>query len=144
MDIGGWLRSLGLERYEAAFRENEVDETVLPSTRSESSHVLPQLRAILSVLLAAFSAPEGIQIGQVAKSSRSSNEFHRLGAAQAARWTRRLESGSASAFVTHDTVSHNCLGIEADDMRHGRYRELTGGLTFGNPSSHYRELMVMT
>jgi hypothetical protein len=31
MDIGGWLRSLGLERYEAAFRENEIDETVLPN-----------------------------------------------------------------------------------------------------------------
>jgi SAM domain (Sterile alpha motif) len=29
MDVGGWLRSLGLERYEAAFRENEIDETVL-------------------------------------------------------------------------------------------------------------------
>ena len=26
-----WLRSLGLERYEAAFRDNEIDETVLPS-----------------------------------------------------------------------------------------------------------------
>jgi hypothetical protein len=31
MDLGGWLRSLGLERYEAAFREHELDETVLPS-----------------------------------------------------------------------------------------------------------------
>jgi hypothetical protein len=31
MDLGGWLRSLGLERYEAAFRENEIDETVLPN-----------------------------------------------------------------------------------------------------------------
>ena len=30
-DVGGWLRSLGLERYEAAFRENEIDETVLAS-----------------------------------------------------------------------------------------------------------------
>lgn len=30
LDLGGWLRSLGLERYEAAFRENEIDETVLP------------------------------------------------------------------------------------------------------------------
>jgi class 3 adenylate cyclase/predicted ATPase len=29
MDLGDWLRSLGLERYEAAFRENEIDETVL-------------------------------------------------------------------------------------------------------------------
>jgi hypothetical protein len=34
MDIGGWLRSLGLERYEAAFRENEIDETVLPNLTS--------------------------------------------------------------------------------------------------------------
>ncbi len=25
MDIGGWLRSLGLVEYEAAFRENKVD-----------------------------------------------------------------------------------------------------------------------
>ena len=29
MDLGGWLRSLGLEQYEAVFRENAVDETVL-------------------------------------------------------------------------------------------------------------------
>jgi class 3 adenylate cyclase len=35
MDIGGWLRSLGLERYEAAFRENEIDETVLPKLTAE-------------------------------------------------------------------------------------------------------------
>jgi hypothetical protein len=26
MDIGGWQRSLGLERYEAVFRENDVDD----------------------------------------------------------------------------------------------------------------------
>src|SRR5271165_5379048 len=30
MDLGGWLRSLGLERYEAIFRENAIDDTVLP------------------------------------------------------------------------------------------------------------------
>src|SRR6516225_6213275 len=30
MDIAGWLRGLGLERYEAAFRENEIDAEVLP------------------------------------------------------------------------------------------------------------------
>ena len=27
MDIVVWLRSLGLGKYEAAFRENEIDET---------------------------------------------------------------------------------------------------------------------
>ncbi len=29
IDIGGWLRGLGLGQYEAAFRENEIDDTVL-------------------------------------------------------------------------------------------------------------------
>jgi class 3 adenylate cyclase/predicted ATPase len=35
MDVGKWLQSLGLERYEAAFRENEIDETVLPNLTAE-------------------------------------------------------------------------------------------------------------
>ena len=35
MDLGGWLRSLGLERYEAAFRKNEINERVLPSLTQE-------------------------------------------------------------------------------------------------------------
>jgi class 3 adenylate cyclase/predicted ATPase len=35
MDVGGWLRSLGLEQYEAAFRENEIDNSVLPNLTAE-------------------------------------------------------------------------------------------------------------
>ena len=35
MDIGAWLRSLGLERYESAFRENEITEKVLPRLTAE-------------------------------------------------------------------------------------------------------------
>ena len=35
MDVGGWLRGLGLGQYEAAFRENAIDDTVLPSVTSE-------------------------------------------------------------------------------------------------------------
>jgi class 3 adenylate cyclase len=35
MDVVVWLRSLGLAKYEAAFRENEIDETVLPSLTEE-------------------------------------------------------------------------------------------------------------
>jgi hypothetical protein len=30
-----WLRSLGLGKYEAVFRENDIDETVLPSLTEE-------------------------------------------------------------------------------------------------------------
>jgi SAM domain (Sterile alpha motif) len=36
MDIVVWLRSLGLGKYEAIFRENGIDETVLPSLTHEN------------------------------------------------------------------------------------------------------------
>ena len=35
MDVSDWLRSLSLERYEATFRENEINETVLPNLTVE-------------------------------------------------------------------------------------------------------------
>jgi hypothetical protein len=35
MDIVVWLRSLDLGKYEAVFRENEIDETVLPDLTAE-------------------------------------------------------------------------------------------------------------
>ena len=36
MDVVVWLRSLGLGKYEAVFRENDIDETVLPSMTHEN------------------------------------------------------------------------------------------------------------
>ena len=36
MDVVVWLRGLGLGKYEAAFRENEIDEAVLPSLTHEN------------------------------------------------------------------------------------------------------------
>ena len=35
MDVEAWLRGLGLERYEQAFRDNEIDEKVLSSLTAE-------------------------------------------------------------------------------------------------------------
>jgi len=35
MNVGGWLRRLGLEQYETAFRENRIDDTVLPRLTAE-------------------------------------------------------------------------------------------------------------
>ena len=35
MDIAAWLRGLGLERYEIAFRENEIDWAVLPKLTAD-------------------------------------------------------------------------------------------------------------
>jgi hypothetical protein len=63
MDVGGWLRSLGLERYEAAFREHEIDRQVLPSLTQED---LKELgvgsvghRPILLEAIAALRADKG-------------------------------------------------------------------------------------
>jgi len=35
MDVVGWLRGLGLERYASAFRNNDVDGEVLPELTSD-------------------------------------------------------------------------------------------------------------
>jgi hypothetical protein len=35
IDIGDWLRGLDLGQYEAAFRENEIDDAVLPTLTAE-------------------------------------------------------------------------------------------------------------
>ena len=40
MDIGDWLRSLGLERYEQAFRDNDVDAEVLPELTADDLNSL--------------------------------------------------------------------------------------------------------
>jgi class 3 adenylate cyclase/predicted ATPase len=54
MDVGIWLRSLGLEQYEAAFRENQIEVDVLPELTEQHfkelgvslGHSLKMLRAI--------------------------------------------------------------------------------------------------
>jgi class 3 adenylate cyclase/predicted ATPase len=54
MDVGTWLRSLGLEQYEAAFRENQIEVDVLPELTEQHlkdlgvalGHSLKMLRAI--------------------------------------------------------------------------------------------------
>ena len=35
MDVVIWLRSLGLGQYEAVFRQNDIDEMVLPNLTAE-------------------------------------------------------------------------------------------------------------
>jgi class 3 adenylate cyclase len=35
MDVGGWLRGLGLEQYEANFRDNKVDAAILPQLTAD-------------------------------------------------------------------------------------------------------------
>jgi hypothetical protein len=67
MDVADWLRALGLERYEATFRENAVDADVLPTLTTDDlremgvvpiGHRRRLLEAIVALRLEA--APDGI------------------------------------------------------------------------------------
>src|SRR5262249_16003813 len=72
MDIVVWLRSLGLGKYEAAFRENEIDETVLPSLTHETlkelgvtavGHRLKLLDAIAALRSGASASAPSVDAG---------------------------------------------------------------------------------
>jgi hypothetical protein len=72
IDIGGWLRSLDLGRYEQAFRDNEIDEQILPSLTPEDlkeigvgpvGHCRKLLEAIRSPRGQALEWPSTIDVG---------------------------------------------------------------------------------
>ena len=54
MDIVVWLRSLGLEEYEAAFRDNKINERVLPNLTQED---LKEIGVVLLVIAGYSSMP---------------------------------------------------------------------------------------
>ena len=62
MDMGGWLRNLGLEQYEATFRENAINEKVLPNLTAEDLKdmgvsVVGHRRVLLDAITALRTAP---------------------------------------------------------------------------------------
>jgi hypothetical protein len=66
MDVGGWLRSLGLEQYEAAFRDNVITENLLPSLTAEDLRdlgvsVVGHRRALLNAIADLRSAKDADQ-----------------------------------------------------------------------------------
>src|SRR5690349_16730898 len=72
MDLGGWLRSLGLDRYEAAFRANAIDADVLCDLTDQDleklgvllGHRRKILRAIAAIgdTLAPATAPQAMPL----------------------------------------------------------------------------------
>jgi SAM domain (Sterile alpha motif)/Adenylate and Guanylate cyclase catalytic domain len=68
MDIVVWLRSLGLEQYEAAFRENAIDVSVLPDLTDQDleklgvllGHRRKLLRAIANLETTAKAVPGAV------------------------------------------------------------------------------------
>ena len=66
MDVGAWLRDLGLGRYEATFRDNAIDAEVLPDL---SAADLERLGVPLGHRLRLMRAIAGLQIANAAPSS---------------------------------------------------------------------------
>jgi class 3 adenylate cyclase/predicted ATPase len=71
VDVGGWLKSLGLEQYEAAFRENDVTAALLPNLTADDlkdlgitsvGHRRQLLDAITALRLKAVSDEAPVQI----------------------------------------------------------------------------------
>jgi class 3 adenylate cyclase len=71
MDVGGWLRSLGLGQYEALFRANEIDADILPELTEVDleklgvplGHRKRLLRAISGLTAAEISAAPAASTG---------------------------------------------------------------------------------
>ena len=61
MDVASWLRSLGLEQYEAAFRDNAIDDSVLPDLTDQDLEKLGVLLGHRRKLLRATANLQGTQ-----------------------------------------------------------------------------------
>ncbi len=74
MDLGEWLRSLSLEQYEPAFRENGVDLSVLPDLTDQDLEKLGVLLGHRRKLLRAIANSEGLEktVPAIAASAASS------------------------------------------------------------------------
>ena len=74
MDIKGWLRGPGLAQYEATFRDNEIDEAVLPHLTAEELKELGVAsvghRRKLLAAIAAFGTPAPSEVAPT-RSTRS-------------------------------------------------------------------------
>ncbi len=71
IDVGGWLRGLGLGQYEAAFRDNAIDDTVLPNLTAEDlrdlgvgivGHRRKMLDAISALRASSANAPSPVLV----------------------------------------------------------------------------------
>src|SRR6202008_3734765 len=59
MDVASWLRSLGLEQYEATFRDNAIDDSVLPDLTDQDLEKLGVLLGHRRKLLRAIAELAG-------------------------------------------------------------------------------------
>ncbi len=114
MDISAWLRELGLERYEEAFRDNDVDLEVLPKLTAEDLLAIGvtsvgHRRKLLEAIAALIAEPSAADSPAVVSTSLSID----LNAGRSAAERRQL----TVMFV--DLVGSTALAAKLDpeDMR---------------------------
>jgi hypothetical protein len=57
MDVGEWLRGLGLDQYEQKFRENKVDAEVLPQLTARGLQLAVRARYVAALAVIACLLP---------------------------------------------------------------------------------------
>jgi class 3 adenylate cyclase/predicted ATPase len=117
VDVGAWLRGLGLERYEPAFRANGIDAEVLPELTAEHLKELglplgPRLK-LLKAIAAFRAAPPTAGNDEPAASTAEVSESARPGAGAPEAERRQL----TVMFV--DLVGSTALSgrLDPEDMR---------------------------
>ncbi|MBR0799278.1 AAA family ATPase [Bradyrhizobium jicamae] len=118
MDVVAWLRSLGLGKYEAAFRENEIDETVLSSLTHETLKELGVTAVghrlkLLDAIAAALRAEGGVKAPSAAPAEQSATPPSATLVAHAAG-ERRYVTVMFCDLVGSTSIS---AGLDAEDWR---------------------------
>jgi len=70
MDVAVWLRSLGLERYEALFRENDIDAEVLSDLTDGDLEKMGVSLGHRKRLMRAIAGPSGAGLPQMCRRRR--------------------------------------------------------------------------
>jgi class 3 adenylate cyclase len=116
MDIGGWLRNLGLEKYEAVLRDNEIDDAVLPKLTEDHLRELGFPLGARLKLLDAIAA-----LGIARPGATTGQEPPSIGSATSTTSARRGASGERRQVTVmfSDLVGSTALAARMDpeDLR---------------------------
>src|SRR5271154_4007303 len=132
MDVGGWLRTLGLERYGPAFRENNIDNDILPKLTAEDLKDLGvalvgdrrRLLEAIALLGAAELEPPKAPTGAIsARSAPNTDSLPPLDSAAGAKRAQPVGERRHVTVMFCDLVDSTGISARLED---GEWRALVG------------------